>query len=411
VTIGPSPSIRPFIPKHPLTPDLLSACHPTRPFVTTTRRATAVHVIRTSNAKSTTIRRPRPPATRHRFAAWRRRFAVAVMAGVSATVMGACGTASTSSTTAARSATAHRAAVASASGPVTVYAALTAANGKALTSAFEAADPKVQLSMVTGGTGPLTTRIAAERRAGRVQADVIFLADPTSMDTLAEEHVLSSWRPAVATSMPTGFTGPGWVGALTFENVIAYHDGMKNPPTNWSDLTDPAYKGEIAIGDPSYSGTTFGLVGALSTRYGWSYYRKLKANGVQVQDSTNTVGTEIAQGIVEAGATLDVVVRNLQAKGAKISIAWPTSGAVPVPAPVGVTRDAKNPAAAKAFVTWLLSPKGQAAVVKLGYVPSVPGIDAHGLLPVSAKQMTVNWTKLAADKSTILATFQSIFGG
>jgi iron(III) transport system substrate-binding protein len=372
-----------------------------------------MNMIPTSAAQSATMRGPQPPlrSTRRRSTTWHRGFAVAVLTGVLATVLVACGTASTPSAKAARSSKAHRSAIASASGRVTVYAALTAANAKALTSAFEAADPKVQLSMVTGGTGPLTTRIEAEHQAGRVQADVIFLADPTSMDALAKEHVLSSWRPTIATSMPAGFTGPGWVGALTFENVIAYRDGMKNPPTNWSDLTDPAYKGEIAIGDPSYSGTTFGLVGALSTRYGWSYYRKLKANGVQVQDSTNTVGSEIAQGIVEAGATLGVVVRNLQAKGAKITIAWPTSGAVPVPAPIGVTRDAKNPAAAKAFVSWLLSPKGQAEVVKLGYVPSVPGTNTHGLMPVSAKQMTVNWTKLAAEKSAILAKFQSIFGG
>jgi len=364
-----------------------------------------------SSSESTPQRLPRLRLTRYRVTGWPRRFAAAMLAGMVTMVMAACGTSSTSSTVTEGLAPSGHTAVASASGPLTIYAALTAANGRALTHAFEAADPKVKVSMVTGGTGPLTTRILAEHRAGDVKADVIFLADPTSMDALAHEHILSSWRPAVASSMPAGFSGPGWVGALTFENVIAYRDGMKNPPNNWSDLTSPAYKGEIAIGDPSYSGTTFGLVGTLSNRYGWSYYRKLKANGVQVLDSTNTVGTEIAEGIVKAGATLDVVVRNLQAKGAKISIAWPTSGAVPVPAPVGVVRDTKHLAAAKAFVNWLLSPQGQASIVKLGYVPSVPGTDAHGLIPMSAKQMTVNWTKLAAEKSSILTTFQSIFGG
>jgi len=266
----------------------------------------------------------------------------------------------------------------------------------------------VTVQMVVAGSGALTTRIAAERAAGRVQADVILLADPVAMDTLAKEHVLSTWSPPSASRLPAAFRGPGWVGVLSSENVIAYHDGMKNPPTSWQDLANARYRGEVAIADPSYSGTTFGMVGQLSGTLGWGYFRALKANGARVEESTNTVGTDIASGVDEVGITLDTFVRQLQAKGAAITAVWPSPGAIAIPRPAGVTADATDPAAARAFVTWLLSPAGQAEGVALGYDPAMPGVASH--VPASARQMAVDWRALATRKTSVLSTFTSIFG-
>lgn len=329
-----------------------------------------------------------------------------LVAGVIGVVLAACGSSTPPASSAAKAtSTAPDTAV---SGTVVVYGALNGSGSAPLAAAFEKAYPKVTVQMVVAGSGALTTRIAAERAAGRVQADVILLADPVAMDTLAKEHVLSTWSPPSASRLPAGFRGPGWVGVLSSENVIAYRDGMKNPPTNWSNLTDPAYKGEIAIADPSYSGTTFGMVGQLSDTLGWGYFRTLKANGARVEESTNTVGTDIASGADEVGITLDTFVRQLKAKGAAITTVWPSSGAIAIPRPAGVTADATDPAAARAFVTWLLSPAGQAEGVALGYDPAMPGVASH--VPASARQMAVDWTALAARKTSILSTFASIFG-
>lgn len=294
------------------------------------------------------------------------------------------------------------------SGIVTVYAALNGSGSGPLAAAFEKAYPNVKLHMIVDGSGALTARIAAERAAGRVEADVILLANPVAMDTLAREHVLSRWIPPSASRLPAGFRGPGWVGVFSSENVIAYHDGIKHPPGNWSDLTDPRYRSKVALADPSYSGTTFGMVGQLSTTLGWGYFRALKANGARVEESTNTVATDIASGADEVGITLDTFVRQLQGRGAPIAMVWPSSGAIAIPRPAGVTADAVDPAAARAFVTWLLSPAGQAEGVKLGYDPAMLGVASH--VPASARQMGVDWTALARRKSRILSKFRSIFG-
>jgi len=297
------------------------------------------------------------------------------------------------------------------SGTLTVYAALTQQNGDAMAQAFGSAFPAVHTTMITGGTGPLVTRITTEQKAGGVKADVIFLADPTAMESIAASGILSTYLPSTASKLPQGLTGKNWAGVLTFQNVIAYRQGISNPPTDWSDLTKPVLKDKVVIADPSYSGTTFGGAGALSATFGWQYFRDLKANGAKVEQSTNTIGTDIAQGMDDAGITLDSVVRDLTSKGAPIKIVWPASGSAPVPAPVGITSDSGNPAAADAFFDWLLSPAGQKEMVTLGYVPAVPGTEAAGLIPPGTKQLPVDWSALGSQKESILKQFHDIFGG
>ena len=303
------------------------------------------------------------------------------------------------------------AATSTASGNLTVYAALTQENGDAMAKAFASVYPNMHITMITGGTGALVTRISTEQKAGGVNADVVFLADPTAMDALASSGVLSSYIPSAASKLPQGLTGKDWAGVLTFQNVIVYRQGISNPPTDWSDLTKAGLKGKVVIADPSYSGTTFGEVGTLSTKYGWQYFQDLKSNGTKVEQSTATVGTDVAQGMADAGITLDSVVRDLVAKGAGVKIVWPASGSVPVPAPVGLTTTAKNQQGAKAFFDWLLSPDGQKEMVTLGYVPALPDTPATDLIPTGTKQLPVDWTMLAAQKDAILKQFHDIFGG
>lgn len=300
---------------------------------------------------------------------------------------------------------------AAASGELTVYAALTQENGDALAKAFSAAIPAVHVSMITGGTGALVTRITTEEKAGGTKADVIFLADPTAMDTLTSSGLLSDYVPAAAADLPAGLKGRNWAGVLTFQNVIAYRKGIANPPADWTDLTNPGLKGKVVIADPSYSGTTFGEVGALSSKLGWSYFQNLKANGAKVEQSTNTVGTDIAQGMDDAGITLDSVVRDLLKKGAPVAIVWPTSGSVAVPAPVAISAHSKNLPASRAFFDWLLSTAGQKEMVVLGYVPAAPNTQAAELIPSSAKQISVDWGDLGSRKDAILKQFHDIFGG
>ncbi len=289
---------------------------------------------------------------------------------------------------------------------LTIYAALTTANGATLTQDFERYDPNANVTMVTGGTGTILSRVAAEQAAGGVHANVIMLADPTSMASLSQEKLLASYVPKGTKNLAKNLKGPGWEAPYLFNNVIIYHKGMSLPiPTSWKDLTKPIYKNEIELGNPSYSGTTLGMVGYLSQTLGWKYFHQLESNGAVSVASTNTVGVDVAAGTKDIGISLDVVARNFESAGSPVGIVWPKDGAVVAPAPVGIVAKNNN-ATARIFLNWLFSKAGQNAWQRMGYQRA---IGQSLLVPAHTKVDNPNWTKIMAQETTILNNFQKIF--
>jgi iron(III) transport system substrate-binding protein len=147
------------------------------------------------------------------------------------------------------------------------------------------------------------------------------------------------------------------------------------------------------------------MVAYLSGSLGWDYFRRLQQNGAKIVQSTNTVGTDIAQGSVEVGISLDSVGRDLGNKGSPVLTAWPSSGAIPVPAPVAIVKGHES-SVAQAFIDWLLTDQGQAELVKLGYAPIRGRSEA---VPANAKVVDVDWTQVAADRDSTIQQFKAIF--
>ena len=144
----------------------------------------------------------------------------------------------------------------------------------------------------------------------------------------------------------------------------------------------------------------------LSQSLSWDYFKALQGNGARVVASTNTVGTDVAGGQMQVGITLDSVGRDLVKKGSPITMVWPSSGTIPVPAPLGLVKGHDSPAA-KAFEDWLISPAGQAVSVQLGYAPAYGASDA---IPAGTKVLPVNWDQIQTNRDMILSTFKTIFG-
>ncbi|SIS83473.1 extracellular solute-binding protein [Alicyclobacillus vulcanalis] len=291
-------------------------------------------------------------------------------------------------------------------GTLTVYAALTQQNAQAIAQAFEAYDPAARVQMVTTGTGALVTRLESEAKAHAIGADIVLLADPTAADALAAQGILSREKPSGASRVPSADQGADWVGAYAFHDVIVYHKGMSLPvPRSWQDLTRAAYKGEVEIGDPSYSGTTMAFVGMMEARYGWKYFETLKQNGAQVQSSVKTVADDVATGKVDVGMTNDSAAFTLVKQGSPIGVVWPQDGAIVVPGPMAFVKGHETPVA-QAFANWLLSPAGQKVVASLGLSPIV---GASPTVPKGAALAQVPWSKLERERADILREFAQMF--
>ena len=86
-----------------------------------------------------------------------------------------------------------------------------------------------------------------------------------------------------------------------------------------------------------------------------------------------------------------------QHQGEPISIVTPPQ-TILIQNPIAVTTNAANPAAAKAFVAYLLSPAGQKVWGQQGYRPVLPSVAAQFKFPKPSKLFTIDslggWTKV-----------------
>jgi iron(III) transport system substrate-binding protein len=254
---------------------------------------------------------------------------------------------------------------------LTLYASLTQPQAQKLAQAFENYASGVTVNIVTADTGTLLTRVQAEQKVGGVKADVILFTDPSSMDILAQQKLLSTYKPAEEPLLPQTFVGNDWAGAFSINDVIIYHKGMTLPvPARWSDLTASIYRNQVEFSTPTSSDQALAFVGYLSQASGWPYFSLLRKNGAVDVASMTQVANDVAAGTVSIGVVSDELARELIDAGAAIKIAWPQDGALAVPAPVSLVTGHESLLAVK-FINWLFSNAGQNAVTTLGYTPAL----------------------------------------
>jgi iron(III) transport system substrate-binding protein len=196
-----------------------------------------------------------------------------------------------------------------------------------------------------------------------------------------------------------------WVGTvLSSFGIITNKDslsrlGVTTPPRTWSDLADPRYAGEVALADPTKSGSIAKafenviqqqmqrvVFERMSTaRYaseaarkeaedravadGWlaglKLLQEIGANARYFTDSAQKVPIDVAAGDCAVGMGIDFYGRQQQEavrrRGADDRLAYiaPEGGAVASVDPVGLLRGAPNKAAAVAFIEFSLSMEGQ----------------------------------------------------
>ena len=87
---------------------------------------------------------------------------------------------------------------------VRLYTSVTQETVDAVVERYEADHADVEVEVFRAPTGELTARIAAELREGGLQADVLWLTDPLSMQQYGADGLLRTWRAAGAVPCPGG---------------------------------------------------------------------------------------------------------------------------------------------------------------------------------------------------------------
>jgi len=166
----------------------------------------------------------------------------------------------------------------------------------------------------TKNTG-LAERLIAER--SRPRGDVWWSSEPFYSIRLAREGLLEpgAARAALgdetASLWPTGLLASdgSWAGLACRARVIVYRASRvpeAQVPRRLDALTDPTWRGRVAMARPEF-GTTRGHLAALIQQHGpeatESWLRALKANALKVYSGNSTVVRAVAQGEADLGLT------------------------------------------------------------------------------------------------------------
>jgi iron(III) transport system substrate-binding protein len=248
-------------------------------------------------------------------------------------------------------------------GTLTWYAgAMDQAVNEKVGQAFTAKFPGIQVNVTKTTAQVAFQRVLQDIKAGQVQSDIFTSTDASHFVYLKEKGELVKYVPENAAKVVEAFQnidpdGFYHVTKVSLAAVIYNTDKVKaaDAPKNWSDLLDPKWTNQIAVGSPSFSGVVGVWTIALTKLYGWDFFTKLNAQKPQIGRSIDDGVTLLNSGErLVALAQVSTALRSA-AKGNPIGVVYPTDGIVVTAAPSGIIKGAKSPNAAKLFMEFLLS--------------------------------------------------------
>jgi iron(III) transport system substrate-binding protein len=181
-----------------------------------------------------------------------------------------------------------------------------------------------------------------------------------------------------------------WFGCVTScYGILSNRDALRRlglpEPKQWSDLADPRYLGQVALCDPTKSGSIAAAFenilqqamhrrwaaspGPAAVRAGWidglRLIQAIGANARYFTDDSQKPEIDVADGDCAAGLCIDFYGREEEeavrrrSGSTRLGFAVPAGGTSYSVDPIAVLRGAPHPAAALAFLTYVLSLDGQ----------------------------------------------------
>lgn len=288
---------------------------------------------------------------------------------------------------------------------LTLYTSVTQDTVDSVVNLFEDANPDVTVAVFRAPTGELTARIASEQRSGSLQADVLWLTDPLSIQQYAADGLLVEWTPPNGRYVSRYYQASSFIGTRILNLVMVAQPGVAL--TDWSDLLD--VDGVVALPDPGFAGSAFATLAyfAQTPRYGFDFYRQLAdAGAVQVQAPGDVVNG-VAEGQYAAGITLSRSASTAIADGSPLDLIWPASGAIAIYSPIAVVSESDSIDLAKDFVDFTLGLDAQRAIASTGWQP----VRSDVKWETSGASVTFDWASAFDHQQELLDQYRSIFGG
>lgn len=179
--------------------------------------------------------------------------------------------------------------------------------------------------------------------------------------------------PSVKPAIVPGYVYPMGAGLL----AMAYNSAKvkaAEAPKAWTDLTDPKWKGRLALGHPAFSGFDAAWAVVMMKRIGWSYYQAIAKNNPLVQRSTFDTLTALSSGERVVATLPDAFAIEASEKGNPVTVVYPSDGSVMILGYTAILKNAPQPNTARLFTEFLLGVEHAQVVADARYVSIRPEV-------------------------------------
>jgi phosphoglycerate transport regulatory protein PgtC len=252
---------------------------------------------------------------------------------------------------------------------------------------FQSLFPDIHIQVINKKTAAAISFI---QKDSEPQPDIFWASSPDAFEILKDTGHLQPYR-STAAAIPahihrypihdpdgyyTGFAISGY-GMMWNREYLKRHN--LTPPANWTDLTSAHYFGHVGMSAPSRSGTTHMAVESILQYHGWETgwrilfeiggnLATITARSFGVPDGVNNRRFGI-------GIVIDFFGLSSAALGYPVEFTYSRESAL-LPASVAVTKNARNVPAARKFINFLVSDKGQRLLFSphIRRLPVVPAV-------------------------------------
>jgi len=247
---------------------------------------------------------------------------------------------------------------------------------------------------------------------GKPEADIFWGGESALFDKLAAQKLLTRlelsnevWESIPASigkpkSIPLKDPSRFWVGTALEIYGLVYHPRLLKrlgvpELKDWDDVLNPKLKGQVAQCTPVRSSSSHAsyeiiLQGRGETE-GWKWLKRLAGNTGVFTAGSRDVPAVVARGEYAVGFGVpSYFAFEEKLAGFDIKFVAPKNAFV-TPEPFGILSGARHPRAARAFIEFLLSERGQRVFMERGLFPITPKYKVQGP-PGSTAELAVELT-------------------
>lgn len=225
--------------------------------------------------------------------------------------------------------------------------------------------------------------VELQREAGRPRCDVHWNNEILGTIRLARQGLYEPYRSPAAADFPPGSAAKDgtWQAFAERARVLIVNTTLvpeADRPRSLLDLTDPKWKGKVAMAKPQFGTTAtqaaclFEVLGPDAAK---AFYRGLKANEVGIVAGNKQAATAVGDGKFAVGLTdTDDAIGEVQA-GKPVAIVYPDRAGHPahtrmgtlfLPNTLALVKGGPNPAAGRKLIDYLLRPETEAKLAAGG---------------------------------------------